>query len=198
MNTDRLLRPIYHLPWFAALLIVAACTTTPPPSEAASPGTSASPSTPTPTPVIVPSDSPSGLVSCATKDLALEHGIADAAAGSRFTILTLAVTGPEPCSLPAIPTIELIDVNGAQVILGAPAGAVGTIDLQPGALVTSTIQFNNWCVEPTAEPLSLRLELDDAFAPVAGGPFPNPGQLPPCNGPGDPLLTGSAWAPPSS
>lgn len=197
MNVDRRLRPTSHLPWVAVALLVAACTTTPPPSGATSPRTSASPGAPTPTPVGVSSDSPSGLVSCDTPDLALEHGIADGAAGSRFTTLTLSVTGPEPCSLPAIPTVELIDVNGLRVMVGAPTGAVDTIDLQPGALAASTIQFSNWCVEPTAEPLSLRLEVGDGFAPVAGGPFPNPGQLPPCNGPGGPMLTGTAWALPS-
>jgi hypothetical protein len=182
---------------FAALaLVVAACATTassgPPGPESTAPAEA-----PTPTLVVIESAGPGDATPCTGADLALEHGFADGAACSRFTIMTLSVTGSAACSLPAIPTVALVDATGAQVAIGAPAGQVASVDVRPGTALTSTIQFNNWCEELTAEPLTLALVIEAPSIAVAGGPFPDPGGLPPCNGPGGPTLTGTAWEPPA-
>jgi hypothetical protein len=176
----------------AMALVVAACAT-PTPSGSPGPESTAPTEAPTPTSVVVESAGPGDAAACTDADLALGHGFVDGAAGSRFTIMTLTVTGSAACSLPAVPTVELVDATGAQVAIGAPAGQVATVDVQPGTALTSTIQFNNWCEELTAEPLTLALVIEASSITVAGGPFPNPGGLPPCNGPGGPTLTGTAW-----
>jgi hypothetical protein len=196
MKIDRLLRPISFPTLLGAAVLAVACAS--PTTSGSPPGPSATPEAATPTPVALATESPNGAARpCTDADLTLEHGFADGAAGSRFTITNLTVTGPEECSLPAIPTIQLVDATGEQVAIGAPAGEIATIDVQPGTVLQSTIQFNNWCEELTAEPLTLALVIEASSIAVAGGPFPDPGGLPPCNGPGGPTLTGTAWEPPA-
>jgi hypothetical protein len=191
MKIDRPSDPRSFAAAAALALLVAACATPAPPGSLR-PESTAPTDAPTPTPV-VESAGPGDAMPCTDADLALEHGFADGAAGSRFTIMTLTVTGSAACSLEAIPTVELVDATGAQVAIGAPAGQVASVDVQPGTVLISTIQFNNWCEELTAEPLALALVIDESSITVAGGPFPNPGGLPPCNGPGGPTLMGTAW-----
>jgi hypothetical protein len=192
MKIDRLLRPISFPTLLGAAVLAVACAS--PTTSGSPPGPSATPEAATPTPVALATESPNGAARpCTDADLTLEHGFADGAAGSRFTIMNLTVSGPEECSLPAIPTIRLVDATGEQVAIGAPAGEITTIEVQPGTVLQSTIQFNNWCEDVTAEPLTLVVIVDDLALPVSGGPFPNPGGLPPCMGAGGPLLESSPW-----
>jgi len=170
----------------AVALIVAACATTTP-----SPGTTATPARtvrPSPTDVGGPAAG-----ACRESDVELAHGRVDGAAGSRFTTLTLTVTGAAACRIPAAPTIELIDASGARLVQTAPAGPVTMMEVQVGTAVTSNVQLANWCDPPPAEPLSLSLVLDGVSLPVLGGPYPDPGGLPGCNGAGGPTFAATDW-----
>ena len=136
----------------------------PAPRPTPSPGTTA-----TPAPTVRPSPTEVGSpasADCTPADIELAHGRIDGAAGSRFTTLTLTVTGPAACSLPGGPTVELVDAGGAILFTSAAAGA-SPIDLPPGATATSTIQLANWCTDPPAQPVTLTLVLGSATIDAA-------------------------------
>jgi hypothetical protein len=180
-------RPL--LPAAAIALVVAACAT-PAPSR----GT-----TVTPAPTVRSSPTEVGGTvagACRQSDVEVAHGRVDGAAGSRFTTMTLTVTGAAACTIPVTPTIELIDASGAQLVETAPAGVVATMEVPAGTAVTSNVQLANWCDSPPAEPLSLGLVLDGASLPVLGGPYPDPGGLPGCNGAGGPTFAPTDWQTP--
>ena len=170
----------------AIALLVAACAT-----PAPSPGTTA-----TPGPTVRPSPTDVGGAAagaCRESDIELAHGRTDGAAGSRFTTMTLTVTGAAACAIPVTPTIELNDASGAQLVATAPAGAIATMEVPVGTAVTSNVQLANWCDPPPAEPLTLTLVLDGASLPVLGGPYPDLGGLPGCNGPGGLTFAATDW-----
>jgi len=180
----------------AVALAVAACAT-----PAPSPGSTATPAsslitTAPPAPTVGPSPTEVGgtaAVACRESDVELVHGRVDGAAGSRFTTMTLTVTGAAACTIPVTPAIELIDASGARLLETAPAGAVATMEVPVGTAVTSNVQLANWCDPPPAEPLSLTLVLDGVSLPVPGGPYPDPGGLPGCNGAGGPTFAATDW-----
>jgi hypothetical protein len=165
---------------------MAACAT-----PAPSPGFTATPAS-----TVEPSPTELGgttAAACRESDVELVHGRVDGAAGSRFTTMTLTVTGAAACTVPLEPTIELIDATGAQLVETAPAGAVATMEMPVGTAVTSKVQLANWCDPPPAEPLTLSLVLDGVSMPVLGGPYPDPGGLPGCNGAGGPTFVATDW-----
>ena len=137
----------------AVALVAAACAT-----PAPSPRTTA-----TPAPTVRPTPTEVGgtaAAACRESDVELIHGRVDGAAGSRFTTMTLTVTGAAACTIPVTPTIELIDAGGAQLAVTALPGPVVTMEVPVGTAVTSNVQLANWCDPPPAEPaLSFRIRV---------------------------------------
>jgi hypothetical protein len=180
----------------AVALAVAACATpTPSPGPTVTPASSPGATT-TPAPTVGPSPTEVGSpanADCTPADIELTHGRIDGAAGSRFTTLTVTVTGPTACVLPAGPTVELVDAGGAILITSVATGA-SSLDLSPGATATSTIQLANWCTDPPAQPVTLTLVLGSAKIGAAGGPFPSENEMPPCNGGPALVFAPSPWA----
>jgi hypothetical protein len=170
----------------AVAVVVAACATrAPSPAATATPGPTAEPS---PTDV-----GGTATAACRQSDVELAHGRVDGAAGSRFTTLTLTVTGAAACTIPVSPAVELLDSAGARLLEATPAGAVAMFEVPVGTAVTSVVQLANWCDARPAEPLSLALVLDGVSVPVQGGPYPDPGGLPGCNGAGGPVFAATDW-----
>jgi hypothetical protein len=184
------------LPAAAALALVAACAT-----PAPTPRTTATPSpipgtTATPAPTVRPTPTEvngTAAAACRQSDVELIHGRVDGAAGSRFTTMTLTATGAAACTIPVTPTIELIDAGGARLAVTAPPGPVATMEVPVGTAVTSNVQLANWCDPPPAEPVTLTLVLDGVSLAVLGGPYPDPGGLPGCNGAGGPTFAATDW-----
>jgi hypothetical protein len=185
------------LPAAAAIALVVAACATPAPSPGATATPEPSPrSTATPAPTAGPSPTDIGgaaTAACRESDVELAHGRVDGAAGSRFTTMMLTVTGAAACTIPVTPTLALIDAGGAQLAVTAPPGPVATTAVPVGTAVTSNVQLANWCDPPPAEPLTLTLVLHGVSLPVLGGPYPDPGGLPGCNGAGGPTFAATDW-----
>ena len=190
----------------ATTLVVAlsACTSNPsatlPPSIAATPAPTVVAATPTALPTVVPptaevtappTTEAAGADACAASDLKASHGRVEGAAGSRFT--TVVLSPAIACSVDLFPAFGLRDANGTPVVGAASAGP-GRIDLDPDITYQSNVQVGNWCAEDTAFPLTFELHIGGTDVEVTGGPFPEPDDLPPCNGDTQaPVLAGTSW-----
>lgn len=177
-------------------LVVAACGTTTPtaslPGEQPSPSLEASaapsatatlvpptaaPPSPSPEPV---ETTPAGPAQCEPADIKASHGRVEGAAGSVFTEVEL-VAGIA-CSVDLFPAFGLKDGNGS-VLVGAAAQGPGRIDLVAGASYTSNVRLANWCADDPDFPLRFELIIAGETEAVTGAtPFPDDGDIPPCNG----------------
>lgn len=184
----------------SALAIVAiACnsttTTTAPPVTA--PPATTSPATAAPATTAPSAGSRSAApegVACALTDLAVTAGGWGAAAGSRGADVSVENRGAAACELPAGPTVAILDAGGTQ-LLASPATDQPGLTLEPGAVATFTVLFSNWCEEGAALPLRLVLVDGAAGIPVPGLDM-TAGDLPPCNGQGQPpALSANPWEP---
>jgi hypothetical protein len=134
---------------------------------------------------------------CAPTDLALVGGGWSAAAGSRGADVSVENRGAAACTLPAGPSVAILDAAGTQLLESAPTDAPGP-SLEPGAVATFTVLFSNWCDEGAALPLHVALRSGAAAIPVPGLDL-TADDLPPCNGPGQPpALSANPWEPVSS
>jgi hypothetical protein len=188
------------------LVLVAACTSPGPtvvPSSIAPPTTS--PTVEAPTPVASPADTvaptaeqtappatePAGAAACEPSDLKASHGLVEGAAGSRFT--TVVLSAAVACSVDLFPAFALRDANDTPLV-GAAAAGPGRLDLDPDATYESNVRLGNWCADDPAFPLQFVLRVGGAEVEVTGGPFPEAGDLPPCNGETQgPMLEASSW-----
>ena len=175
------------LPLFAVAAVAVACnssttTQTPPPAASAAP-----------TPVETGSPVTGGG-ECAPADLALVGGGWSAAAGSRGADVSVENRGAAACTLPAGPSVAILDSAGTQVLESPPTDAPGPT-LEPGAVATFTVLFSNWCDQGAALPLHVALRAGDAAIPVPDLDL-TAEDLPPCNGPGQPpALSANPWEP---
>jgi hypothetical protein len=162
-------------------------TSSPPPADTASPAPSVTAST-APSPA-------AGGGECAPTDLALVGGGWSAAAGSRGADVSVENRGATACTLPAGPSVSILDADGTQLLESAPTDAPGPA-LEPGAVATFTVLFSNWCDEGAAAlPLHVALRAGDAAIPVPDLDL-TADDLPPCNGPGQPpTLSANPWEP---
>ena len=176
-------------------VVLAACgTSTPSASPAAEPPSpSIEASTPIPTATIVPptaappspspepvETAPAGPAQCEPADIKASHGRVEGAAGSVFTEVEL-VAGVA-CSVDLFPAFGLKDANGS-VLVGAAAQGPGRIDLVAGASYTSNVRLANWCADDPDFPLRFELIIAGETEEVTGAtPFPDDGDIPPCNG----------------
>ena len=164
-------------------ILVAACATT-----------TTSPS-PTPSAVATAAASAAGGGACAPDDLALTGGAWGAAAGSRGTEVSVENRGSAACTLPAGPSVALLDAAGTALIESQPSADEPGPTLEPGGVTTFTILVSNWCEEGTALPLHVVLRSGSAGIPIPGLDM-TADDLPPCNGPGQPAtLSANPWQP---
>ena len=133
-----------------------------------------------------------GAAACEPLDLKASHGLVEGAAGSTFT--TVVLSPGIDCSIDLYPAFGLKDANGAVLVGGAAAGP-GRIDLDSDLTYESNVQLGNWCGDTPKFPPRFELLLGGAEVEVTGSSFPEPGNLPPCNGSTQgPVLEASAWA----
>ena len=168
-------------------IVVAACATT-----TASPSPTASAAATVPS---TASASAAGGGACSPDDLALTGGSWGAAAGSRGAEVSVENRGSAACTLPAGPSVAILDAAGTAIIESQPPADEPGPTLEPGSVTTFTILFSNWCEEGTALPLHVVLRSGDAGIAIPGLDMAAD-DLPPCNGPGQPAtLSANPWQP---
>ena len=132
---------------------------------------------------------------CSPDDLALTGGAWGAAAGSRGAEVSVENRGSAACTLPAGPSVALLDAAGTAIIESPPPADEPGPTLEPGGVTTFAILFSNWCDEGTALPLRVVLRSGSAGIPIPGLDM-TADDLPPCNGPGQPAsLSANPWQP---
>ena len=132
---------------------------------------------------------------CSPDDLALTGGSWGAAAGSRGAEVSVENRGSAACTLPAGPSVAILDAAGTSLIESQPPADEPGPTLEPGRLTTFTILVSNWCEEGTALPLRVILRAGAAGIPIPGLDM-TADDLPPCNGPGQPAtLSANPWQP---
>jgi Protein of unknown function (DUF4232) len=170
-------------------IIFAACATTtrspaPTPSAAA-----------TGTGVATAAATAAGGGACSPEDLALTGGSWGAAAGSRGAEVSVENRGSAACTLPAGPSVAILDAGGTAIVESDPPADEPGPALEPGAVTTFTILFSNWCEEATALPLHVLLRAGSTGIAIPGLDM-TADDLPPCNGPGQPAtLSANPWQP---
>src|SRR5204862_2968906 len=117
--------------------------------------------------------------------------LVEGAAESRLT--TVVLVAAAKCSVDLHPAMGIRDANGRELV-GSTAGGAGRIDVDPNASYTSAVRFANWCNPDPLFPLSLVIRLGAEAVVVTGSPFPDEGDMLPCNGGGGPVLEAGAWA----
>jgi hypothetical protein len=178
-------------------ILVAACATTttspsPSPSLAATATASASASSPA---SATATATEAGGAACAPDDLALTGGAWGAAAGSRGAEVSVENRGSAACTLPAGPSVALLDAAGTPIIESPPPADEPGPTLEPGGVTTFAILFSNWCDQGTALPLHVVLRSGSAGIPIPGLDM-TVDDVPPCNGPGQPAsLSANPWQP---
>ena len=178
-NQLRALRGTLLVP--LAILVAACATTTTSPS-------------PTPSPAATAAASAAGGGGCSPDDLALTGGAWGAAAGSRGAEVSVENRGSAACTLPAGPSVAILDAAGTAIIESQPADEPGPT-LEPGAVTTFTILFSNWCEEGAALPLHVVLRSGSTGIAIPGLDMAAD-DVPPCNGPGQPAtLSANPWQP---
>jgi hypothetical protein len=177
-------------PFLAVAVVLAACSSTPPsmaaptasPPLTAAPSIAASVAPPSvaPTPSAPPAETQaSGAAQCEPADIKATHGRVEGAAGSVFT--TVVLSPGFACSVDLFPAFGLRNANGA-VLVGGAAGGSGRLDLDPDLTYETNVRLANWCADEPDFPLRFELILGGAPEEVTGGPFPEEGDVPPCNG----------------
>jgi hypothetical protein len=127
---------------------------------------------------------------CAAADLKASHDLVEGAAGSRLT--TVVLVAASTCSVDLFPAMGIRGGDGTQLV-GSTSTGSGRIDLHPDVSYSSAVRFANWCgLEPESS-LSLVIRVGPDEVPVTGGSYPEPGDMPPCNGGGGPVLEAGQW-----
>ena len=159
-------------------------------SDSASPSASASPSPSAAASTPAASTPAAGSGACGPQDVSLVAEPWGGAAGSRGTVVTLALAeGHEACMLGKGLAAEIVDANGSVLVTTAAAEPGGSVSLEPGASFTIGITWSNWCVAAPAAPVTLQLKMSgwESFVAV---PVPTGGDdpVPPCMGSTEPTV----------
>jgi hypothetical protein len=171
-----------------AILVAACATTTTSPSPTPSAAATAT------VPPTAPASATAGGA-CSPDDLALTGGAWGAAAGSRGAEVSVENGGPAACTLPAGPTVAILDAAGTVIVESEPSADEPGPTLEPGGVTTFTILFSNWCEEGAALPLHVVLRSGATGIAIPGLDMAAD-DLPPCNGPGQPAtLSADPWQP---
>ena len=167
-------------------ILLAACGGTPgaslSPTGTATPtlASDAVPSAATPT-----SDASQAVRPCTTADIDATAGPLGGAAGSRGADVVVRTSGSVSCRLPTSPVVAVVDPAG-NVLLNSrlPLTADGPT-IQPTKSLSFSFQLSNWCDRSATMPLHFLLALAGGSLDI-GGLTLAAGDLPPCNGPGQP------------
>ena len=87
----------------------------------------------------------------------LTGGSWGAAAGWRGAEVSVENRGSAACTLPAGPSVAILDAGGPAIIESPPPTDEPGPTLEPGGVTTFAILFSNWCDEGTALPLRVVL-----------------------------------------
>jgi len=133
---------------------------------------------------------PSGGGACRPQDVSLTAEPWGGAAGSRGTVVTVALAdGGQTCELGKGLAAEITDANGSVLVTSGPSAAGEPVALAPGDTFTIGVSWSNWCAAAPAAPVSLALKMSgwDTFAtvPVASGGLD---PVPPCMGSAEPTV----------
>jgi Protein of unknown function (DUF4232) len=177
------LRPLRRALLVPLAILVAACAPT-----------TTSPS-PTPSDAATAPASAAASGACSPDDLGLTGGSWGAAAGSRGAEVSVENRGSAACTLPAGPSVAILDAAGTAIIESEPPADEPGPTLEPGAVTTFTVLFSNWCEEGTALPLHVVLRSGSTGIAIPGLDM-TADDVPPCNGPGQPAtLSANPWQP---
>ena len=175
---------------------------TPGPSLGASPVASApvvaASSSPAPTtaPTPAPTQAPPAIAACDPSALAARVTSWEGAAGSRIANVTATNTGSDTCTLTEMARPMLVDGRGAVLAQGRLDTNPGsTIELRPGASLTTQVLVSNVCGAPPVPPVTIAFDLGGDRRLVAEPVSPTDATVPPCNGPGMPAeIQMHAWS----
>jgi hypothetical protein len=156
-----------------ALAIVLGSSTTSAPSASASPSPSATQGSPaigvipwidappSPSPTPEPTPDPRTLPACTSDDLVLSVGGWAGATGSLAGVASVLNLTPASCTVRGKPDVELLDDRGIAIAhaAGDPASGSDLVVLPPGGIARVTIVWGNWCGDPPARPLQVRVSL---------------------------------------
>jgi hypothetical protein len=121
---------------------------------------------------------------CQAGDLFLTEEAWGGAAGSRGTVVTVALAdGHASCMLPASVTMQIVDGTETTLVSGQTTTGRGQIQLVSGQAYTIGVAWSNWCGSLPADPLSLVMSAANwpAVATVVGRDR-NAVLVPPCLG----------------
>jgi hypothetical protein len=143
-----------------------------------------------------PSASPSASASvasgaCAPGDVMLSAEPWGGAAGSRGTVVTVALAaGGPPCDLAKAVHAEVVDANGKHLVKGATSTTDGSVALAPAASFQVGVAWSNWCDSQPAAPMTLFFGFGNQVLSPVGAPGSVPASaVPPCNGNGASTLS---------
>jgi hypothetical protein len=162
-------------------------------APSAAPSATLSPS-PSPAASAAPSASPStaGAARCAATDVGVVGGPWEAAAGSRGAAVTVTNRASTACLLPVGPIVAMYDA-AARALLDSPAATGEPVSFEPAATTSFTVLLSNWCDTTAPLPIHVALRLEGGDVDITGLDL-SADDLPPCNGPGQPLvITVSEW-----
>jgi hypothetical protein len=136
----------------------------------------------------------SGGEACGPEDVSLTAEPWGGAAGSRGTVVTVALaSGGQACQLRKGLVAEITDANGSVLVTSGPSAAGDPVSVAPGDSYTIGIAWSNWCEAAPAAPVSLALKVSGwksfATVPVSSGGLD---PVPPCMGSGQP--TALSWS----
>jgi len=192
-------------PFVAGLLAfgLVACSATPSSVPSGLPSFASATELPTPGPTASPAASPapsesaspaaSGTAAapvCTAADLKASHDLVEGAAGSRLT--TVVLVAATPCSVDLFPSFGIRVGDGSELVASTSSGT-GRLDLDPNASYSTDVRFANWCGLQPESSMDLVLRLASEEVPVTGSSFPDPGDMPPCNGGGGARLEAGQW-----
>jgi len=132
----------------------------------------------------------SSAPACTAADLKASHDLVEGAAGSRLT--TVVLVAATPCSVDLFPAMGIRIGDGTQLV-GSTTTGTGRIDLDPNLSYSTDVRFANWCGLQPESSLDLVIRIGAEEVPVSGSSFPDPGDMPPCNGGGGPRLEAGQW-----
>jgi hypothetical protein len=134
--------------------------------------------------------SPPAAGACAPADIALSAEPWGGAAGSRGTVVTVALASEgTPCNLPKAVVAEIVDAADYHLVKGATP-TNGSVLLGSGASFQIGVAWSNWCGSQPMPPMTLFIGFGRALPLPVGATGSVPASaVPPCNGDGPSTLS---------
>lgn len=141
-----------------------------------------------------PTIDPKPLVACAPDNLAMMAGGWGGATGSMGGGATLINVSNEACRIEGWPGLELLAHDGTVIASGVPAAPGEPVAVAPGGAAGVIAVWMNWCGDPPARPLTMRLSLADGAGTFSAEVRSWEGggtSVPRCDAPGSPSTIGA-------